>query len=153
MSNLIQNKMNYYIKVDHDRGFEEVKKNMSYKKVDDFKLPGKKDQKIHFINFGSAGESYIVHIKDWDVYEMPALKKEWRSTLFIKDIENRGIRINSSGFQLLLEPFWGKKASLVIRRWIPKDDQGALINSATRYGLNQLDPKELWMYDHLTKDV
>lgn len=124
-----------------------------YKKVTGFKISGKKDQKIHFINFGSAGESYIVHIENWDVYEMPALKKEWRSTLFIKDVENRGIRINSTGLQVLLEPFWGKKASLVIRRWIPKDNEGNLINSATRYGLNQLDPGQLWSYDELLEDI
>jgi len=123
---------------------------MSYKKIEGFKPDDKpKADKIWFVNFGSDLEPFIVHIKDWDVFEMPALKKEWRPTKFLFDVENRGIRINSQKLQSLLKPFWGKKASLVFRRSIMKDSKGAFIYSTTEYKLNQLDPNKLWVYEDI----
>lgn len=120
---------------------------MSYKKVTGFKPEsGVKAEKIRFINFGSEGEAFIVHISKWDVYEMPALKEEWRSTLFLLDHDGRGVRINSNNFQRLLKPFWGKKASLDIRRFITRDKKGELIYSTTVYQVYQLDEEELWVY-------
>jgi len=121
---------------------------VSYKKVEGFKPHDeKKDKKVQFINFGSEGEAFILHISKWTTYEMPALKDTWRPTLFILDHEGRGIRINSKSFQALLKPFWNKKSSLVIRRTILKDKQGELIYSTTKYHVNQLDPKSLWVYE------
>jgi hypothetical protein len=123
---------------------------MSYKKVANFKPADKpKADKIYFINFGSDGESFILHIDNWDTYEMPALKEEWRNTIFIFDVENRGIRINSQNLQSQLKKYWGKKASLVIQRWIMKDKKGNFIYSTTEYKVTQLNPKSLWDYEDL----
>ncbi len=120
------------------------------KKLVDFE-PAKPSGKINFINFGTEGEPFIIHIEDWDVFEIPALKEEWRKTIYILDIDRRGIRINSMGFQELLKPFWGKKSSLVVRRNIPRDDQGNLIPSATKYRLNQLNEASLWSYEPISE--
>jgi len=122
---------------------------MSYKKVEGFKPhdEGMKPKKVQFINFGSEGEAFIVHISKWTAYEIPALKDTWRPTLFILDHEQRGIRINSKSFQTLLKPFWNKKSSLVIKRNIMKDKEGELVYSTTKYQVNQLNPATLWDYD------
>jgi len=121
---------------------------MSYKKVEGFKPHDeKKSKKVQFINFGSEGEAFILHISKWITYEMPAMKDTWRPTTFIFDHEGRGIRINSKSFQQLLKPFWNKKSSLVIRRNIMKDSDGELIYSTTKYQVNQLNPATLWDYE------
>ena len=123
---------------------------MQHKKVPDF-VPGSKKETIHFLNFGSEGLGYIVHISNWDVYEMPALKKGWRKTLYLLDHEERGIKINSIGFQNQLKPFWDKKASLLIRRTIPKGENGKLLTSATIYKVNQFNEASLWCYEPITE--
>jgi len=122
----------------------------THKKIDNF-VPGSKSDRISFINFGSLGEPFIVHISSWDVFEMPALKKEWRKTLYILDHENRGIKINSLGFQNELKPFWNKKSSLVVRRMIPKNEDGSLLTSATTYKVNQFNSAKLWDYKAITE--
>jgi len=121
------------------------------KKITEFKWSEKKDT-IQFINFGSEGEPFVVHIEDWTVYEMPPATKGWRPTNYILDIEGRGIRINSLGFQAELEQYVGKKASLTIRRFIPKDHEGKLLFSGTAYKVNQFNEASLWSYEDLSPD-
>jgi len=125
---------------------KKISDNIKPKKITDF-IPASKTDKIKFVNFGANKEPYIIHVENWDVYEIPALKNEWRKTLYILDIEGRGIRINSIGFQELLKPYWNKKASLVVRRYIPKDDEGNLVPSATKYFVNQFNESSLWSYE------
>ena len=121
------------------------------RKIENFE-PAKQSAKIQFINFGSEGEPFIIHIEDWGVYELPALKKEWRKTLFILDVDGRGIKINAIGFQILLKPFWNQKSSLVVRRFIPKNEDGTLLTSGTTYKVNQFNSAKLWDYQDLSPE-
>lgn len=120
------------------------------RKITDFK-PAESSTRVSFINFGTEGEPFIIHIKQWDVYEIPALKEEWRKTIYVRDVDGRGIRINSVGLQILLKPFWGKQSSLVVRRFIPKDEEGNMIPSATKYKVNQFNEASLWDYKEVTE--